>query len=83
MEALGGGGGGVKPPTARRGARQRAGLTHASASNALSCERETGRSKNPIDRNHGIYRYKWEKWAIKPVPVVLPASTNSSLLHVD
>jgi hypothetical protein len=31
-------------------------LTHASASNTLSCQRETSRSKNPIDRNHGIYR---------------------------
>src|ERR1700719_2227406 len=28
-------------PAARRGARQRAGLTHAAASNTLSCERET------------------------------------------
>ena len=28
-------------PAARRGARQRAGLTAASASNTLSCERET------------------------------------------
>jgi transposase len=48
--------GGGQAPAARRGARQRAGLTHASASNTLSCQRETGRSKNPIDRNHGIYR---------------------------
>src|SRR5271170_4933776 len=45
---------------ARRGARQRAGLTPVSASNILSCEREThqtssGRS-NSLDADHGIYR---------------------------
>jgi len=34
-------------PAARRGARQRAGLTAASASNSLSCERET-LHQNPI-----------------------------------
>src|ERR1700730_2782418 len=47
-------------PAARRGARQRAGLTPVSASNILSCEREThqtssGRS-NSRDAAHGIYR---------------------------
>jgi hypothetical protein len=48
-------------PAARRGARQRAGLTPVSASNILSCERETlhqtssGRS-NSLDADHGIYR---------------------------
>jgi len=47
-------------PAARRGARQRAGLTPVSASNILSCEREThqtssGRS-NSLDVDHGIYR---------------------------
>ena len=46
-------------PAARRGARQRAGLTPVSASNILSCEREThqtssGRS-NSLDADHGIY----------------------------
>ena len=41
-------------PAARRGARQRAGLTPASASNTLSCQRETLHSqqlksiKNPL-----------------------------------
>jgi len=47
-------------PVARRGARQRAGLTPASASNTLSCQRETPESdqpiKNPLDSDHGIYR---------------------------
>src|SRR5262249_295002 len=47
-------------PVARRGARQRAGLTPASASNTLSCQRETPKSdqpiKNPLDSDHGIYR---------------------------
>jgi len=49
-------------PAARRGARQRAGLTPVSASNILSCERETlhqtssGRS-NSLDADHGIYGY--------------------------
>src|ERR1700687_3103467 len=47
-------------PAARRGARQRTGLTPVSASNTLSCEREThqtssGRS-NFLDADHGIYR---------------------------
>jgi hypothetical protein len=46
-------------PAARRGARRRAGLTPVSASNILSCEREThqtssGRS-NSLDADHGIY----------------------------
>jgi hypothetical protein len=44
-------------PAARRGARQRAGLTPAAASNTLSSERETSQSKNPLDINHGIYRH--------------------------
>jgi hypothetical protein len=49
-------------PAARRGARQRAGLTPASASNTLSCQRETLHSqqlksiKKSIDSDHGIYR---------------------------
>src|SRR5436190_23550310 len=49
-------------PAARRGARQRAGLTPASASNTLSCQRETLHSqqlrsiKKTIDSDHGIYR---------------------------
>jgi hypothetical protein len=47
-------------PAARRGARQRGGLTPVSASNILSFEREThqtssGRS-NSLDADHGIYR---------------------------
>ena len=50
-------------PAARTGARQRAGLTPASASNTLSCQRETLHSqqlrsiKKSIDSDHGIYRY--------------------------
>jgi hypothetical protein len=49
-------------PEARRGAQQRAGLTHALASDTLPCQQETfaqngrGQSKNPIDSDHGIYR---------------------------
>ena len=50
-------------PVARRGARQRAGLTPVSAFNTLSCQREThltpseiNRIKNPLDSDHGIYR---------------------------
>ena len=49
-------------PAARTGARQRAGLTPASASNTLSCQRETLHSqqlrsiKKSIDSDHGIYR---------------------------
>ena len=49
-------------PAARTGARQRAGLTPASASNTLSCQRETLHSqqlksiKESIDSDHGIYR---------------------------
>jgi hypothetical protein len=49
-------------PAARRGARQRAGLTPASASNTLSCLLEMLHSKQLrsikmlIDSNHGIYR---------------------------
>jgi hypothetical protein len=50
-------------PTAQRGARQRAGLTPASASNTLfTCQRETLHSqqlrsiKKSIDSDHGIYR---------------------------
>ena len=51
-------------PAARTGARQRAGLTPASASNTLSCQRETLHSqqlrsiKKSIDSDHGIYRGK-------------------------
>ena len=59
MEASVGGGGGGQAPQPERGARQRAGLTPVSASNILSCEREThqtssGRS-NSLDADHGIY----------------------------
>src|SRR6516165_6412510 len=50
-------------PAARRGARQRAGLTPASAPNTLSCERETPHSaertqpiKKSLDEDHGIFR---------------------------
>src|SRR5436309_8499594 len=49
-------------PAAPTGARQRAGLTPASASNTLSCQRETLHSqqlrsiKKSIDSDHGIYR---------------------------
>ena len=49
-------------PAARRGARLRAGLTPASASNKLSCLLEMLHSKQLrsikmlIDSNHGIYR---------------------------
>jgi hypothetical protein len=64
MEALGWRRRWGSSPAARRGARQRAGLTHASASNTLSCQRETSRSKNPIDRNHGIYR---ERRNVEPI----------------
>ena len=47
---------------ARRGARQRAGLTLAFASNTLHASgrrfihNSSGQSKNPIDSDHGIYR---------------------------
>ena len=47
---------------ARRGARQRAGLTLAFASNTLHAtgrrfiHNSSGQSKNPIDSDHGIYR---------------------------
>jgi len=49
-------------PAARTGARPRAGLTPAPASNTLSCQRETLHSqqlrsiKKSIDSDHGIYR---------------------------
>src|SRR5580704_8976311 len=50
-------------PAARRGARQRAGLTPASASNTLSCQRETlhfirnnSADQKSLDEDHGIYR---------------------------
>ena len=49
-------------PAARRGARQRAGLTPTSASNTLSCLLEMLHSKQLrsikmlLDSNHGIYR---------------------------
>ena len=51
-------------PAARRGARQRAGLTPASASNTLSCLLEMLHSKQLrsikilVDSNHGIYRVR-------------------------
>src|SRR6516164_3700118 len=56
-------------PAARTGARQRAGLTPASASNTLSCQRETLHSqqlrsiKKSIDSDHGIYRETLEHLA--------------------
>ena len=63
MEALGWRRRRGSSPAARRGARQRAGLTPASASNTLSCERETPHSaertqpiKKSLDEDHGIYR---------------------------
>jgi hypothetical protein len=47
-------------PAARRGARQRAGLRAVSASNTLSCKRETlhpkPHSKKSLDSDLGIYR---------------------------
>jgi hypothetical protein len=49
-------------PQPERGARQRAGLTLASPSNTFPCQRRrvsekrSGRSKNRIDTDHGIYR---------------------------
>ena len=49
-------------PAARRGARQRAGLTPASSFNTLSCLLEMLHSKQLrsikmlVDSNHGIYR---------------------------
>src|SRR4029077_18825918 len=51
---------------ARRGARQRAGLTLAFASNTLHASgrrfihNSSGESKNPIDSDHGIYRDRRE-----------------------
>jgi hypothetical protein len=53
-------------PAARRGARQRAGLTPASSSNTLSCLLEMLHSKQLrsikmlLDSNHGIYRERFE-----------------------
>ena len=53
-------------PAARTGARPRAGLTPASATNTLSCQRETRHSqqlrssKKSIDSDHGIYRDRRE-----------------------
>ena len=70
-------------PAARRGARQRAGLTPVSASNTLSCQRETLHSqqlrsiKKSIDSDHGIYRKpKTADWRsrIVPVPVEIGAA---------
>ena len=56
-------------PAARRGARQRAGLTPASASNTLSCQLEMLHSKQLrsikmlVDSDHGIYRVR-TLWAL-------------------
>ena len=53
-------------PAARRGARQRAGLTPVSASNTLSCERETLHPKpnqKYLDGDHGIYRCEYSRRA--------------------
>jgi hypothetical protein len=61
-------------PVARRGARQRAGLTPVSASNTLSCQRETLHTnqinliKNPLDRDHGIYRVIQPRWSYVCAP---------------
>src|SRR5271166_3754245 len=63
-------------PAARRGARQRAGLTPACASNTLPCQCETLRSKllwsikNPIDSDHGIYRDSRESLKVSGADVV-------------
>jgi hypothetical protein len=62
MEALGWRRRRRSSPAARRGARQRAGLTPASASNTLPCQRETPSLKKlrpvkkSLDSDHGIYR---------------------------
>ena len=63
MEALGWRRRRGSSPAARRGARQRAGLTPASASNTLSCQRETphfirnnSADQKSLDEDHGIYR---------------------------
>jgi hypothetical protein len=63
MEALGWRRRRGSSPAARRGARQRAGLTPASSSNTLSCERETphfigkdSADQKSLDEDHGIYR---------------------------
>ena len=66
-------------PAARRGARQRAGLTPVSASNTLSCQWETLhpkllRSKNPIDSDHGIYRD--HRARNQPAPTIAPAGNE-------
>ena len=69
-------------PAARRGARQRAGLTPASASNTLSCLLEMLHSKQLrslkmlVDSNHGIYREHFERplgMSAKP-----PIATNNA-----
>jgi hypothetical protein len=62
MEALGWRQRRGSSPVARRGAHRRAGLTPVSASNILSCERETLRPKptqKSLDSDHGIYREPW------------------------
>ena len=53
-------------PAARRGARQRAGLTPVSASNTLSCERETPHPKP----NHKI-----------PLTVITVSTATLTHLH--
>src|SRR6516164_337707 len=62
-------------PAAQRGARERAGLTPVSASNILSCERETltqSPIKKSLDSDHGIYR-----------DLPLPASKCHRVIVVD
>src|SRR6516164_121952 len=51
---------------ARRGARQRAGLTPAAASNTLPCQRKMLHQKNPLDSDHGIYREAMSQRVVAP-----------------
>jgi hypothetical protein len=69
-------------PAARRGARQRAGLTPASASNTLSCLLEMLHSKQLrslkmlVDSNHGIYRV-WTAMSLIGLHTPFLASTSA------
>src|SRR5438874_12160901 len=71
-------------PAARRGARQRAGLDPASASNTLSCQRETLHSQQlrsiekSIDSDHGIYWKGYLKLALVSCPIALHAACSSA-----
>ena len=71
-------------PAARRGARQRAGLTPASASNTLSCLLEMLHSKQLrsikmlIDSNHGIYREQiYDVWLRSALSLIATAQQTS------